>query len=67
MGGWQFIRYALAVQNGQPMEGTSFGGMDPNHQKDIVGRVGVEQAFGVAQVVGGLSDEWHDGRIVSRG
>jgi len=55
MGGWQFIRYALAVQNGQPLDGTSFGGVDPNHQKDIVGRVGAEQAVGAAEVSGGIS------------
>ena len=70
MGGWQFIRYALAVQNGQPLDGTSFGAVDPNHQKDIVGRVGVEQAFGAAEVVGGLSalrgTGFHQGAAASK-
>jgi len=54
-GGWQFIRYVLAVQNGQPLEGSSFGGLDPNHQKDILGRVGIEHATSNVEVTTGLS------------
>ena len=54
-GGWQFIRYVLAVQNGQPIEGTSFGGLDPNHQKDILGRVGIEHSLASVDVAAGFS------------
>ena len=54
-GGWQFIRYALAVQNGQPLEGSSFGGLDPNHQKDILGRLGIEHALTNFEVAAGFS------------
>jgi hypothetical protein len=42
MGGWQFVRYALAVQNGEPLGAGRFAGLDPNKKKDIVGRLGVE-------------------------
>jgi hypothetical protein len=42
MGGWQFLRYAIAVQNGEPLGAGRFAGLDPNKKKDIVGRVGVE-------------------------
>jgi hypothetical protein len=42
MGGWQFLRYALAVQNGEPLGAGRFAGLDPNKKKDIVGRLGVE-------------------------
>jgi hypothetical protein len=42
-GGWRAIRYAVAVMNGEPAgESSGFPGRDPNHQKDVVGRVGVE-------------------------
>ncbi len=54
-GGWQFIRYAVGVMNGQPIDGSSFGGVDPNHQKDILGRVGVEQSITNLDVTGGIS------------
>lgn len=49
MGGWQFLRYALAVQNGEPLGAGRFAGLDPNKKKDIVGRLGVED-----QVVEGV-------------
>lgn len=45
-GGWQSLRYALAVQNGEPMGSKSFPLRDPNQAKDIVGRVGVDAALG---------------------
>jgi len=59
-GGWKFLRYALAVMNGEPAgESTGFPGRDPNHQKDVVGRVGVEVEVGetvsVAAGVSGLA------------
>jgi ElaB/YqjD/DUF883 family membrane-anchored ribosome-binding protein len=54
-GGWHFIRYALAVMNGQPLGGSAFAGLDPNHQKDILGRLGVEQSLERVAFSGGFS------------
>jgi len=56
-GGWRFVRYALALMNGEPAGETSaFPGRDPNHQKDVVGRVGVEVPVGPPlTIVAGLS------------
>jgi hypothetical protein len=42
-GGWRFVRYAVAMQNGDPLGEKAFPGRDPNAAKDITGRVGVEQ------------------------
>lgn len=57
LGGWRFLRYMVAVQNGEPVgETTSFPGLDPNHQKDFVGRGGVDSGFdGPVAVVAGVS------------
>jgi hypothetical protein len=42
-GGWRFIRYALAVMNGEPAgEKGGFPYRDPNAAKDVLGRVGVD-------------------------
>jgi len=41
-GGWRFVRYAIAVQNGDPLGEKAFPGRDPNAAKDIVGRLGIE-------------------------
>jgi hypothetical protein len=41
-GGWRFVRYAVAVMNGDPLGEKAFPGRDPNAAKDIVGRLGVE-------------------------
>jgi hypothetical protein len=59
-GGWKFLRYALAFMNGEPAGETSaFPGRDPNHQKDVVGRVGVDldggAPFSLAAGLSGLS------------
>jgi hypothetical protein len=54
-GGWHFVRYVLAVMNGQPLGGNGFAGLDPNHQKDIVGRLGVEESRGRIDFAGGVS------------
>ena len=71
-GGWQFVRYALAVQNGQPLGGSGFAGLDPNHQKDILGRVGVEdrirEKVDVAAGVSALRGTgFHSGKLASKG
>jgi hypothetical protein len=44
-GGWRYIRYALAVQNGEPIGEKTFPVRDPNNAKDVAGRVGVETPF----------------------
>ncbi len=41
-GGWRFLRYSLAVMNGDPIGEKAFPGRDPNQSKDIIGRIGVE-------------------------
>jgi hypothetical protein len=43
-GGWLFLRYAIAVQNGNPLGDKTFPGRDPNAAKDVSGRLGVETA-----------------------
>ncbi|MGB8295672.1 MAG: hypothetical protein WCG85_09630 [Polyangia bacterium] len=54
-GGWHYVRYVLAVMNGQPLGGNGFAGLDPNHQKDIVGRLGVEDSLAKVDFAGGVS------------
>jgi hypothetical protein len=44
-GGWRFLRYALAVQNGEPVGTKAFPQRDPNGAKDVVGRLGLEAAM----------------------
>jgi hypothetical protein len=41
-GGWRFVRYALAVQNGEPIGERGFALRDPNQSKDVVGRIGLQ-------------------------
>jgi hypothetical protein len=41
-GGWRFARYALAVQNGEPVGEKTFPQRDPNSAKDISGRLGID-------------------------
>lgn len=70
LGGWQFLRYALAVQNGQPLGSTSFAGLDPNHQKDVIGRLGVEHSLELVDFEGGFSGLYgrgfHAGMLASK-
>lgn len=55
-GGWRFVRYALAVQNGEPIGASTFAVRDPNAAKDVAGRVGVASPLGGgAEVQAGLS------------
>jgi hypothetical protein len=49
-GGWRFVRYALAVQNGEPLGESTFPARDPNKAKDIAGRLGI-----VSQVADGVA------------
>jgi hypothetical protein len=45
-GGWRFVRYAIAVQNGEPLGERTWPGRDPNSAKDVTGRLGVETPLG---------------------
>ena len=53
-GGWRFVRYALAVQNGEPLGESTFPARDPNKAKDVTGRLGIlsDVAEGVAVQAG---------------
>ena len=43
MGGWRFARYAFAVMDGEPIgEKSPYALHDPNHNKDFVGRLGID-------------------------
>ena len=69
-GGWHFVRYVLAVQNGQPLEANPFAGLDPNHQKDIMGRLGVQDSFEQIDFAAGVSGlrgtGFHTGAVASK-
>lgn len=70
-GAWNFVRYVLAVQNGQPLGGNSFAGLDPNHQKDILGRVGVDTTIRQkVDVIAGVSalrgTGFHSGNLANK-
>jgi hypothetical protein len=56
-GGWRFVRYVLAVMNGEPAgEKGGFPYRDPNASKDVVGRVGVDTPVGgTVWIAGGFS------------
>jgi hypothetical protein len=41
-GAWSFLRYALAVMNGNPSASASLPLREPNRAKDLVGRLGAE-------------------------
>lgn len=44
-GQWRFLRYALAAMNGNPIGGASLPTRDPNRAKDVLGRLGVDDAL----------------------
>ena len=71
MGGWRFVRYALAVQNGNPIGDRAFPLRDPNAAKDVSGRVGVDVPLGggfwVAGGASGLSGKgFHAGTAATK-
>jgi hypothetical protein len=54
-GGWSFLRYALAVMNGNPSTG-QLALRDPNRAKDVVGRLGADgPLFPWLRVAAGVS------------
>jgi hypothetical protein len=57
MGGWRFVRYVVAIMNGEPVgEKGGFPFRDPNQAKDVVGRVGVDTPVApTVWVAGGFS------------
>jgi hypothetical protein len=55
-GEWLFLRYALAVMNGNPIASASLPLRDPNRAKDVLGRVGVEDdLFSWLRIAAGVS------------
>jgi hypothetical protein len=54
-GAWKYVRYALAVQNGEPVGEKGFTFRDPNQGKDITTRVGLEATSGNLTIAGGFS------------
>jgi hypothetical protein len=54
-GTWRAFNYSVAAMNGEPIGEKSFPLQDPNGSKDLVGRVGIDTAFGSSRVVAGFS------------
>ncbi|HZL19268.1 MAG TPA: hypothetical protein VFG23_16150 [Polyangia bacterium] len=55
-GGWRFVRYVLAVMDGEPIGERTFPLHDPNSAKDFVGRVGIDTPIAPrVWVAGGFS------------
>lgn len=54
-GAWRFLRYALALGNGQPVNDSSFAS-DPNARKEVVARFGADTRLDdVLAIAGGTS------------
>jgi hypothetical protein len=53
--GWRFIDVQIAMVNGDPLGDRAFPVQDPNHAKDIVGRLGVSGVRGRVAFAAGLS------------
>jgi hypothetical protein len=61
-GGWRFVRYALAVQNGEPLGEKTFPGRDPNNAKDVTFQPGIDTIVtDHVRVSGGFSFLWGTG------
>ncbi|MBN1962909.1 MAG: hypothetical protein JW841_18405 [Deltaproteobacteria bacterium] len=54
-GSYAFLRWAVAVQNGEPIGESVFPGRDPNSAKDFVGRIGAESKSGDYSIIAGVS------------
>lgn len=70
VGGYGVFRYALAVQNGEPIDGT-YGRRDPNAAKDVITRFGVDVGTPSLSVVFGTSflrgKGFHPGTAAAKG
>ena len=54
-GGYEFLRYAVAIMNGEPLDNSGFP-RDPNAAKDVIGRFGVDVApLPLVTLTGGAS------------
>jgi hypothetical protein len=62
-GGWRFVRYAAAAQNGEPLgESATWPGRDPNAAKDITVHLGVDTPVtDRLSVTAGVSYLWGKG------
>jgi len=60
-GGWRFLRYELAVMNGEPVGEHGLPGKDPNAAKDFIGRVGLVTSVGPVLLKAGVSALWGAG------
>ncbi len=55
-GGWRFVRYVVAMMDGEPIGERTFPLRDPNNAKDFVGRVGIDTPIAPGVwVAGGFS------------
>jgi hypothetical protein len=54
-GRWKFLRYAIAVQNGEPAGERAFALRDPNQAKDITARAGIATPIGSMMFGAGFS------------
>ncbi len=54
-GGWRFVDVQIALVNGDPLGDRAFPVQDPNHAKDIVGRLGVSGVRGRVAFAAGVS------------
>jgi hypothetical protein len=61
-GGWRFVRYRLAVMNGEPVGERALPAKDPNAAKDFVGRLSaVGSPVGPLLLEAGVSGLWGTG------
>jgi hypothetical protein len=61
-GAWQFLRYVVAVMNGNPSASAQLPLRDPNRGKDVIGRLGAEgPLFSFLEANFGLSGLWGQG------
>ena len=61
-GAWRFLRYQVAVMNGEPVGERALPAKDPNAAKDVMGRLGVAGAPASAlRLEAGVSGLWGTG------